>query len=81
MPRNPLAKQKQTKLVTSKEPDTVFNTFLYNCALERRLSYKQLDVIMPNKQKVKRIVNVNYLIDDPMYETAFRSDVQRVETN
>jgi len=26
-------------------------------------------------------VNVNYLIDDPMYDTAFRSDVQRVETN
>jgi hypothetical protein len=36
---------------------------------------------MPDKQKVKKIVNVNYLIEDPMYDTAFRSDVQRVETN
>jgi hypothetical protein len=26
-------------------------------------------------------VNVNYLIVDPIYETAYRSDVQRVETN
>ena len=25
-------------------------------------------------------VNVNYLIDDPMYRTAFRSDVNRIET-
>lgn len=25
-------------------------------------------------------LNVNYLIVDPVYETAFRSDVQRVET-
>jgi len=25
-------------------------------------------------------VNVNYLIVDPVYETAFRADVQRVET-
>lgn len=81
MPRNPMAKQKQTKLITSKEPDTVVNTFGYNCALERRLTYKTLDVILPNKQKVKKIVNVNYLVDDPMYDTAFRSDVQRVETN
>jgi len=36
---------------------------------------------MPDKKKCKRIINVNYLIDDPMYDTAFRSDVQRVETN
>lgn len=80
-PRNPMAKQKQTKLLTSKEPDTVVNTFGYNPALERRLTYKTLDVIMPDKKKCKRIINVNYLIDDPMYDTAFRSDVQRVETN
>lgn len=25
-------------------------------------------------------VNVNYLIVDPVFETAFRADVQRVET-
>ena len=41
-PRNPLAKQKQTKLLSSKEPDTVVNTFGYNPALERRLNYKKL---------------------------------------
>ena len=80
-PRNPLAKQKQTKLLSSKEPDTVVNTFGYNPALERRLNYKALDVIMPGKGKQRRIVNVNYLVEDPMYDTAFRSDVSRVETN
>ena len=26
-------------------------------------------------------LNVNYLINDPMYETAFRSDVNRLETS
>lgn len=26
-------------------------------------------------------VNVNYLICDPVYDTAYRADVQRVETN
>ena len=31
--------------------------------------------------KQKRIINVNYLIEDPVYDTAFRSDVTRVETN
>ena len=26
-------------------------------------------------------LNVNYLIEDPMYATAFRSDVNRIETS
>jgi len=26
-------------------------------------------------------LNVNYLIDDPVYRTAFRSDVNRIQTS
>lgn len=80
-PRNPAAKQKATKLLSSREPDTIVNTFGYNPSLERRLLYKPLDLIIPGHGKQKRYINVNYLIEDPVYETAFRSDVQRVETN
>jgi hypothetical protein len=81
-PRNAAAKQKAPKLLSSKEPDTLVNTFGYNPALERRVNYKNLEIIVPGMSgKQKRIINVNYLIEDPVYDTAFRSDVTRVETN
>ena len=80
-PRNPMAKQKAPKLLSSKEPDTLVNSFGYNPALERRVSYKNLELIVPGVGKQKKIINVNYLIEDPVYDTAFRSDVTRVETN
>jgi hypothetical protein len=32
-------------------------------------------------QKTCCFVNVNYMIVDPIYETAYRSDVRRVETS
>lgn len=67
--------------MSSREPDTIVNTFGYNPALERRLLYKPLDLIVPGHGKQKRYINVNYLIEDTVYDTAFRSDVQRVETN
>lgn len=50
-PRNPSAKQKATKLLSSREPDTIVNTFGYNPALERRLLYKPLDLIIPGHGK------------------------------
>jgi hypothetical protein len=76
-----MAKQKAPKLLSSKEPDTLVNTFGYNPALERRVSYKNLELIIPGVGKQKKIINVNYLIEDPVFDTAFRSDVTRVETN
>lgn len=36
---------------------------------------------MNKSEDVKRYINVNYLIEDPIYDTAFRSDVRRVETS
>lgn len=80
-PRNPAAKAKAPKLLSSKEPDTIVNTFGFNFCLERRLLYKSLDVVLPKLGKCRRIINVNYLVEDPVYDTAFRSDVTRVESN
>ena len=52
----------------------------YNPALERRLVYKNMVCEMGDAPK-NYCLNVNYLISDPMYETAFRSDVNRIETS
>lgn len=36
---------------------------------------------MPDTQeKVQKQINVNYLLDDPVFSTVFRSDVTRIET-
>ena len=36
---------------------------------------------MGNAPAKSYCLNVNYLIEDPMYATAFRSDVNRIETS
>ena len=63
------------------EPVSQVNKFGYNPALERRLNYKAVETICDKSTPgLKRMINVNYLIVDPVYETAYRSDVKRVET-
>ena len=67
------------KILGSHDPTTSINETMYNPALERRLAYKTMPCEMGEAVKTM-IVNINYLIVDPMYETAYRSDVTRIET-
>ena len=60
---------------------TEVSKFGYNPTLERRLQFKLINCQVPGQGEEKRLINVNYLICDPIYETAFRSDVRRVETS
>lgn len=60
------------------EPSIELNKFGYNPALERRLAYKYLPVASKGGEQMW--INVNYLIADPDFETAYRSDVHRIET-
>lgn len=46
--------------------------------MERRLAYKYLPAA--SKGNEFQYINVNYLIAEPDFETAYRSDVQRIET-
>lgn len=48
----------------------------YNPALERRVNLKRL----PGLNGKLSYLNVHYLVDDPVYETAYRCDVHRIET-
>ena len=48
----------------------------YNPALERRVNLKRL----PGQTGKYCYMNVHYLVEDPVYETAYRCDVHRVET-
>jgi len=66
------------KILGSIDPSSQVNDNMYNCALERRLSYKQILCEMGEHPK-KLSVNDNYLIEHPVFETAFRSDVNRIE--
>ena len=81
---NPSAKiLKETapvKITGSHDPATQINENFYNPALERRLIYKTITCEMGEMTK-NYCLNVNYLIEDPVYETAFRSDVNRIETS
>ena len=52
----------------------------YNPALERRIAMKMVTCEYGTYLKTS-FVNVNYMIVDPIYETAYRSDVRRVETS
>ena len=60
------------------DPNVELNKFGYNPALERRVAYRMLPVA--SKGGEHQFLNVNYLITDPDFETAYRSDVQRIET-
>ncbi len=55
--------------------------FGYNPALERRISYRLTQVENKKGHKESIFVNVNYLVVDPVFETAYRCDVRRVETS
>jgi hypothetical protein len=69
----------RTRSTSSKdEPNLEMNKFGYNPCLDRRLSYKYLPVA--SKSNELQFINVNYILADPDYETAYRSDVQRIET-
>jgi len=35
---------------------------------------------LPGENGKLRFMNVNYLVEDPVYETAYRCDVNRIET-
>lgn len=64
----------RTRSTSSKdEPSLELNKFGYNPSLDRRLSYKYLPVA--SKANEQQYINVNYIIADPDFETAYRSDV------
>jgi hypothetical protein len=60
------------------EPSLETNKFGYNPAFERRVVYKNLPVASQGGQY--KFINVQYMIADPDFETAYRSDVHRIET-
>jgi hypothetical protein len=58
-----------------------FSAFGFNPTLERRLNYVFTQCKVKGNSDGMMWINVNYLICDPVYDTAYRSDVQRCETN
>lgn len=56
-----------------------FSVFGFNPAIERRLNYV-LSACRINDKEVQMWVNVNYLVVEQIFETAFRADVNRIET-
>lgn len=77
--RAALKGQQPNKMIGSNDPITQANENGYNPGLERRLNYKMIQCEMGEGVK-SYCVNVNYLLDDPVYATAYRSDVNRIET-
>lgn len=58
-----------------------FSAFGFNPTLERRLNYVYTMCRIPGEKGEQQMwVNVNYLICDPVFETAYRADVQRIES-
>lgn len=68
------------KILGSHDPSTSINETMYNPALERRLAYKTMTCEMGDHVKTITL-NINYLLVNPVFETAFRSDVTRLETS
>lgn len=57
------------------------SAFGHNPTLERRLNYKLSTFQLPgHSQPSKQFINVNYLIVDPIFDTAYRCDVTKIET-
>lgn len=57
------------------------SAFGHNPTLERRLNYKLSTFQLPgHSQPSKQFINVNYLIVDPVFDTAYRCDVTKIET-
>jgi hypothetical protein len=52
----------------------------FNPALERRIRMKLLTAEFGTSSRTE-FIDINYMIVDPIYETAYRSDVRRVETS
>ena len=75
-----LKRQSAPKAVGTAEHVTQVSPFGYNPALERRLDYCELNCEMADGNWSK-FINVNYLLADPVFETAHRSDVNRIETS
>lgn len=79
-PARAIVKGLQPKKATGpNDPATQINETGYNCGLERRLDYQQA-VCEIGDERVQKQINVNYLLDDPVFSTVFRSDVTRIET-
>lgn len=58
------------------------SAFGHNPTLERRLNYRMSTLHLPGQtQPSKVFVNTNYLIVDPVFDTAYRSDVTKIETS
>ena len=74
----PKVGQRGKRQTAKDEPQVEINKFGFNPALERRLAYKYLPAA--SKHNELQYINVNYLIAEPDFETAYRSDVQRIET-
>jgi hypothetical protein len=59
-----------------------FSAFGFNPTLERRLNYVYTCCrLKDEKSETQMWINVNYLIQDPVFETAYRADVQRIESH
>ena len=57
------------------------SAFGHNPTLERRLNYKISTIQLPGQaQPTKQFININYLIVDPVFDTAYRCDVTKIET-
>jgi len=54
--------------------------FGHNPTLERRLNYKMSVIQLPGQAPTKQFLNINYLLDDPIFDTAYRCDVTKIET-
>ncbi len=55
------------------EPNLELNKFGFNPSLERRIAYKSLPAA--SKGGEHQFINVNYILANPDFETAYRSDV------
>jgi hypothetical protein len=75
-----ISKKDDTEVDCSK-PLSRKSAFGYNPALERRINFRLTQVEDKKGHKQSVYVNVNYLIVDPVFETAYRCDVRRIETS
>lgn len=63
--------------LTSQEPIVEHNRFGYNPCLDRRVMLKLLSTFLG---KSNQWINIQYMIELPDMETAYRADVNRIET-
>jgi len=63
--------------VGSNDPSTYVNAFGHNPAMERRILYKCLPLY--TKAGKPEYLNINYILEHPDFETAYRCDVEKFE--